>query len=97
MNTKRSIFTRAVASSETTSFGVHEWNKIWHYTNIFILFFMLLLAILKLLPTLCQKLFFFFSKPFSVNLVLLNVFRGYNMAKNIVLYLENETKSYLKQ
>ena len=35
MNTKSSIFTSGVAyaTSENTTFGVHEWNKNWSYTE----------------------------------------------------------------
>ena len=46
--------------------------------------FMLLFAIIKLLPTLRlsrqkTELFFFFFLPFRINLVLINVFRGYSI------------------
>ena len=54
--TPKAVFSRvAVATSENTGFGVHEWNKIRCYTEKKIKFsvsFMLLFAIIKLLPTL---------------------------------------------
>ena len=44
----------AVATSENTSFGVHEWNKIRSYTKTikFSVSYMILFAIIKLLPAL---------------------------------------------
>ena len=33
MNTKSSIFTSGGATSENITFGVHEWNKNWSYTE----------------------------------------------------------------
>ena len=49
MNAKCNIF-----KSGNTSFGVHEWNKILSYTEKikFSVSFMLLVTIIKLLPTL---------------------------------------------
>ena len=53
MNTKGSIFTSGVATSDNTDFGVHEWNKIRSYTekNQFSVSFMLLFTIIMLSPT----------------------------------------------
>ena len=63
--TLNAVFSRvAVATSENTSFGVHEWSKIRSYTEKlkFAVSFMVLLTKIRLLPTLrllCQKTNFF--------------------------------------
>ena len=88
----------AVATSENTDCGVHEWNKIQSYTekknHKFSASFMLLFAIIMFLPTrqLSRQKTYFFSEPFRVNFVLFSVFSGYNMGKSTVLYLEYEPK-----
>ena len=53
MNTKSSIFMSGVATSDNTTFGVHNWNKIRSYTERikFSVSFMLLLAETMISPT----------------------------------------------
>ena len=33
MNTNTSIFMSGIATSENTTSGVQEWNKIWYYAE----------------------------------------------------------------
>ena len=90
-----SISRGAVATSENTDCGVHEWNKIQSYTEKlkFSVCFMLLLAIFMFylhVNSHVRKLTFpshFASiSPCSACLV------GLIWGKNVVLYLENEPK-----
>ena len=86
----------AVATSENTDCGVHEWNKIQSYTEKlkFSVSFMLLFAIIMFLPTRQlsrQKANFFpsrFASISSCSACLVGLIWG----KNVVLYLENEPK-----
>ena len=86
----------AVAKSENTDCGVHEWNKIQSYTEKlnFSVSYMLLFAIIMFLPA-CQLLrqeanFFpsHFASISSCSACLVGLIWGLN----IVLYLENEPK-----
>ena len=48
----------AVATSENTSFGDHEWNKIWSYTDndqIFCFFYALIAFIYNNLASACSS------------------------------------------
>ena len=90
--TPNAVFSRvAIATSENTSSGVHDWNKIRSYTEKlkFSVSFMPLLTIIRLLPTLrflCQKIKFFpshFASIWSCSTCLGGVIWG----KNVVLYL----------
>ena len=83
----QAVFSRvAVATSENTDCGVHEWNKIQSYTEKFkfSVSFMLLFAIIVFLPTrqLSRQNANFFSSNFaSISACLVGLIRG----KNIVL------------
>ena len=95
--TPQAVFSRvAVATSENTDCGVHEWNKIQSYTEKlkFSVSFVLLFAIIMFLPTrqlLRQKANFFPSHFASVSYCSACLV-GLMWGKNIVLYLENEPK-----
>ena len=87
----------ALATSENTSFGVHEWNKIQSYTDkiklctSFMLFFLQQLSFYLLFDSHARKQTFF-SSHFASILSSSECLGGIKLGENAVLHLENEPK-----
>ena len=80
MNTKAVFSQVAVATSENISFGVHEWNKIWSYTekSKFSVSFMLLFTIIKFLPA--------FRLSFQQTNIFLAISRQFGLVQHVYQY-----------
>ena len=96
--TPQAVFSRvAVATSENTDCGVHEWNKIQSYTEkknfCFFYAFICNNYVFTYKSTLTSESYFFpshFASISSCSACLVGIIWG----KNIVLYLENEPKCH---
>ena len=94
MNTKSSIYTSGITMRENTTFDVHEWNKIWSYTEKikFSVSYMLQNCInsahFNVSPTTTEMIFFLI--PFtSIWWLSACLITGYNTGNKPSLHLEN--------